>query len=276
MSVLRAVLAVVFVVVSVAVSHADDGRNRLRIAVTTSFDNSGLAGHILPVFTKKTGIKVEMIVVGTGQALKLGKRGDVDALLVHAKSAELKFVAQGHASQRREVMYNDFVIVGSNRDPAGIRGVKRVKDALLRIKKSLSIFLSRGDDSGTHKKEISLWKRAGLDSEKFSADWYRRTGSGMGSTLNTAAGLDAYLLVDRGTWLSFKNKQRLEMLMWGDPPLHNQYGFLVINPERHPHVHYKAARALSDWLTSSEGQDRISSYRVMGQQLFNPNYQPGS
>jgi len=263
-------LGVVFAV------QAQDKKNTVRIAVTTSFDNSGLANLILPAFTKKTSVNVEMVVVGTGQALKLGKRGDVDAVLVHAKSTELKYLKNGHASDRREVMYNDFIIVGPKSDPAKIRGIKKVADALNRIKNSKSTFLSRGDDSGTHKKELSLWKIAGENMKTYSGKWYRRTGSGMGATLNTGAALNAYLMVDRGTWLSFKNKQQLELLMEGDPPLFNQYGFLVVNQKRHPHIKSNLAETLRNWLTSREGQELIGSYRVKDQQLFVPNYQPQS
>ncbi len=273
---LRFAFAVMFLALSWTGIKAEDTRDSLRLAVTTSFDNSGLAGYILPAFTRQTKITVHMIVVGTGQALKLGRRGDVDAVLVHARADELAFLKQGHASDRREVMYNDFVIVGPKADPAKIRGISNVKEALLRIKAARAQFLSRGDDSGTHKKELSLWALAGENMKTFSAKWYRRTGSGMGATLNTGAGLDAYVLVDRGTWLSFKNKQNLELLMQGDPPMHNQYGFLIINKKRHPHVKAKAARALRDWLTSARGQDMIGAYRVKGQQLFIPNYRPQS
>lgn len=268
----RAALAVVFVMCAVLAVQAEE---KIRLAVTTSFDNSGLAEHILPVFKKKTGISVEMVVVGTGQALKLGTRGDVDAVLVHAKQTELKYVADGHAADRVEVMYNDFIIVGPAADPAKIRGLAKVGDALRKIKDTQKTFLSRGDDSGTHKKELSLWKAAGLATKSFG-DWYRNTGSGMGATLNTAASLNSYVMVDRGTWLSFKNKQSLELLIQGDPPLFNQYGYLLVNPKRHPHVRIKAAKVLRDWLISREGQSRIGSYRVQDQQLFIPNYQPQS
>lgn len=272
----RALLGVILAFGVVVSSSAQDSKNRLRLAVTTSFDNSGLAKFILPAFKKKTGIDVHMIVVGTGQALKLGERGDVDAVLVHAKSTELKYLAAGHASNRVEVMYNDFIIVGPKDDPAKIRGIKKITEVLNRIKASKSLFLSRGDDSGTHKKELSLWATAGENMKTFKAGWYRRTGAGMGATLNTSASLNAYVMVDRGTWLSFKNKQQLQLLMQGDPPMYNQYGYLLVNAKRHPHVKTKAATALRDWLISPEGQQMIGAYRVKGQQLFIPNYQPQS
>jgi tungstate transport system substrate-binding protein len=274
--VLRSAIGVFLCLGLVFSANAQDNNKKMRIAVTTSFDNSGLADLILPAFTKQSGIKIEMVVVGTGQALKLGKRGDVDAVLVHAKPTELKYLKDGHASDRREIMYNDFIIVGPKSDPAKIRGVQKITQALQRIKNSKSIFLSRGDDSGTHKKEISLWKSAGMNMKTYSGSWYRRTGSGMGATLNTGAALNGYIMVDRGTWLNFKNKQQLELLMAGDPPLFNQYGFLIVNQKRHPHVKSKFAMTLRDWLTSREGQELIGSYRVKGQQLFVPNYQPQS
>ncbi len=257
-------------------AFAAEPSKTIRLAVTTSFENSGLSKFMLPTFAKDTGYKVELIVVGTGRALNLGRRGDVDALLAHAKTDELKFVADGYGSDRQEVMYNDFIIAGPKADPAGIRDEKKVADALIKIQSSKAPFTSRGDDSGTHKKEIALWKNAGIDVGALKTNWYRETGSGMGATLNTAAAMNAYLLVDRGTWISFKNKQNLELLVQGDPPLHNQYGVIVINKQRFPHVNAKGAEALRDWLISAKGQNIIGAYRLHGEALFYPNYEPNS
>jgi tungstate transport system substrate-binding protein len=269
-----ATLAIVFLMVSQTFATGSD--KTFRLAVTTSFENSGLSKFMLPKFTADTGYKVELIVVGTGRALDLGRRGDVDAVLVHAKSDELVFVADGYGSDRQEVMYNDFVIAGPKEDPAKARDSEEVIDVLLKIQTNKVLFTSRGDNSGTHKKEISLWKLAGVDAKTLDTAWYRQTGSGMGAALNTAAAMDAYILVDRGTWLSFKNRQNLELLFQGDPPLHNQYGIIVINKQRFPHVNARGAEALRDWLTSAKGQTVIGSYRLHGEQLFHPNFKPSS
>ena len=257
-------------------ARAGDANKSFRLAVTTSFENSGLSGFLLPKFTEQTGIRAELVVVGTGQALKLGRRGDVDAILVHAKPDELKFVADGFATARHDVMYNDFILVGPRDDPAKIRGLTSIETALNRIREAKVPFLSRGDDSGTHKKEISLWQLIGIDARTLDAPWYRRTGSGMGATLNVAAGLSSYTMVDRGTWLSFKNKRELELLVSGVPALFNQYGILVINPKRYPHVRYNEAMAFQKWILSSEGQETIAAYRMHGEQLFTPNSRPNS
>jgi tungstate transport system substrate-binding protein len=279
MLVRRFIVAVVAAICAVVVAMAPlkaEEMPTIRLAVTTSFENSGLAEFLLPQFTEVSGIDVHLIVVGTGQALKLGRQGDVDVLLVHAKAAEIEFVEAGFAVDRRDVMYNDFVIAGPNDDPAQIRGVEDVTQALRSIARAEAAFLSRGDDSGTHRKELSLWTSAGIDAANLSVSWYRSTGAGMGATLNTAAGLDAYVLVDRGTWLSFANKQNLELLMFGDPPMFNQYGVLVINPDLHEHVQYEMAVQFRDWITSDDGQQIIGAYRLMGERLFNPNYEPNS
>jgi tungstate transport system substrate-binding protein len=269
-----ATLAIVFLMVSQ--TSATESVKTFRLAVTTSFENSGLSKFMLPKFTADTGYKVELIVVGTGRALDLGRRGDVDAVLVHAKSDELVFVADGYGSDRQEVMYNDFVIAGPKEDPAKVRDSEEVIDVLLKIQTNKVLFTSRGDNSGTHKKEISLWTLAGVDAKTLDTAWYRQTGSGMGAALNTAAAMDAYILVDRGTWLSFKNRQNLELLFQGDPPLHNQYGIIVINKQRFPHVNARGAEALRDWLTSAKGQTVNGSYRLHGEQLFHPNFKPSS
>jgi len=238
---------------------------------TTSTQNSGLLDHLLPMFEKKTGVKVKVVAVGTGQALKNARNGDGDVLLVHARDAELKFVRDGWGVDRRDVMYNDFVIVCPKSDPAGIRGMRDAGAALKKIAERKVSFASRGDDSGTNKKELKLWKAAGIDPRKASGKWYRETGSGMGATLNVAAGMGACTLTDRGTWIAFRNKGDLEIMVQGDPALFNQYGVMLVNPKIHPHVKEKPARAFINWLTGPEGQKAIADYRVNGRQLFFPN-----
>ena len=238
---------------------------------TTSTQNSGLFDYMLPKFTAKTGIQVKVVAVGTGQALKNARNGDGDVLLVHAKPAEEKFVADGYGVKRSDLMYNDFVIVGPKSDPAGIRGGKDAIAALTKLAQTKSPFASRGDDSGTNKKELRLWKETGISPEKASGDWYRETGSGMGATLNTAAGMGAYTMSDRATWIAFKNKGDLEILVEGDKRLFNQYGVILVNPKKYPHVNVKAGQAFIDWLLSKEGQAVIASYKLNGQQLFFPN-----
>lgn len=243
---------------------------------TTSTQNSGLFDYILPKFTEKTGIDVRVVAVGTGQALKNGRNGDGDVVLVHSKPDEEKFVAEGWGVKRHDVMYNDFVIVGPASDPAGIAGLKDADRALAKIAEAEAPFASRGDDSGTHKAERDLWGQAGVDPTKGSGDWYLETGSGMGATLNTAVGKHAYTLADRGTWLSFANKDDFEVLVEGDPKLFNQYGVILVNPEKHPRVKAEKGQAFVGWLTSGEGQKAIASYNIDGQQLFFPNARPGT
>lgn len=243
---------------------------------TTSTQNSGLFDHILPKFTEKTGINVRVVAVGTGQALKNGRNGDGDVVLVHSEPDEEKFVAEGWGVKRHDVMYNDFVLVGPASDPAGIAGLKDADQALAKIAEAEAPFASRGDDSGTHKAELELWGQAGVDPTKGSGDWYLETGSGMGATLNTAVGKHAYTLADRGTWLSFANKDDFEVLVEGDPKLFNQYGVILVNPEKHPRVKAEKGQAFVDWLTSGEGQKAIASYKIDGQQLFFPNARPGT
>ncbi len=250
-----------------AVAEADS----MRLAVTTSFHNSGLAKVLLPEIKKDIGLEVHLLVVGTGQALKLGRAGDVDAVLVHSRKAEDKFVSEGYGSHRREIMYNDFVFVGPKQDPARVKDSKTATAALIAIEKAKATFVSRGDDSGTNRKELFLRKKAGLDAEKFDATWYKASGSGMGATLNTASGMNAYTLSDRASWLNFKNKGSLSIVFFGDPLLFNQYAYLPVNPERHPHVNSKAAKALESWLTGDKAQLLIASYRISGEQLFVPN-----
>ena len=250
---------------------AQAGGGSIVVASTTSTQNSGLFGYILPIFEAKTGIKVHVVAVGTGQAIRLARRGDADVLFVHHKPSELKFVADGFGVKRFDVMYNDFVIVGPSNDPAGVRGMTDAVAAFTRIAKTKALFASRGDDSGTNKAEMALWKASGIDVAGASGSWYRETGSGMGATLNTASGLDAYTLTDRATWLSFRNRGRLVVLVQGDTRLFNQYGVTLVNPEKYPHVRVAEGQAFIDWLLSSKGQATIASYRVDGQQLFFPN-----
>ena len=243
---------------------------------TTSTQNSGLFDHILPKFIEKTGIEVRMVAVGTGQALMNARNGDADVVLVHSKPDEEKFVAEGWGVKRHDVMYNDFVIVGPKADPAGVAGLKDADQALEKIAEAKAPFASRGDNSGTHKAELRLWAKTGVDPGESSGDWYLETGSGMGATLNTAVGKRAYTLTDRGTWLSFANKDDFEVLVEGDPKLFNQYGVILVNPEKHPRVKAEKGQAFVDWLTSSEGQKAIASYKIDGQQLFFPNARPGT
>ena len=243
----------------------------LKVAVTTSFNNSGLSDILLPEIKKDLDMDVHLLVVGTGQALKLGRAGDVDAILVHSKAAEEKFVAEGYGTHRREIMYNDFVLIGPSDDPAKTSSAKNVAEALKSIFDTKSIFASRGDDSGTHRKELSLWKAAGVDAKTFDAKWYRAAGSGMGATLNTASGMNAYILADRASWLKFKNKGDLKLLFSGDPVLFNQYAFLPVNPARHPHAKTNLANQLEAWLTGKKGQKLIADYKLEGEILFTPN-----
>jgi len=238
---------------------------------TTSTRDSGLFRHILPIFEKETGIQVRVVAVGTGQAIKNARNGDGDVLFVHAKPAEERFVAEGWGVKRYDVMYNDFVIVGPTNDPAQIAGMTNAIAALKKIAASRSPFASRGDDSGTNKAELRLWKAAGVDVDAASGSWYRKTGSGMGATLNTAIGMGAYTLSDRATWSSFKNKQNHRIEVQGDPRLFNQYGVMLVNPQKHPEVKAQAGQAFIDWLISTEGQSAIASFRINGQQQFFPD-----
>ena len=243
----------------------------LRLAVTTSFSNSGLAEVILPEIAKDTGLDVQLLVVGTGQALELGANGDVDAVLVHARAAEEKWLAEGNGTHRREIMYNDFVIVGPKADFAGVKGADKAGTALADIQRSGRPFVSRGDDSGTDKKERALWKDAGIATD---GAWYRSVGQGMGAALNTAAAMDAYILTDRASWLNFGNKGGLALLYEGDPTLFNQYAYLPVNPEKYPSVDAEGAATLEDWLTSPRAKELIEGYRIDGQQLFHVNAKP--
>ena len=242
----------------------------ITVASTTSTENSGLFGHILPIFQNETGIQVRVVSQGTGQALETGRRGDADVVFVHARAQEEKFVAEGYGVQRFDVMYNDFVIVGPNDDPAGLRGAADAAAAMAAIAGAGSAFASRGDDSGTHVAEKNLWAAAGVEP---AGSWYLSTGSGMGATLNTAAQVPAYALTDRGTWLSFQNRGPLEIVFEGDPVLFNPYGIILVNPERHPHVKAEQGQAFIDWIVSDAGQTAIASFTVDGEQLFFPSGQ---
>ncbi len=239
----------------------------LRMAVTTSFHNSGLADVLLPQIAQDIEIEVQLLVVGTGQAIRLGAAGDVDALLVHARRAEEGFVAAGHGTHRREIMYNDFVIIGPSSDPAAVAGASSAAEALQRIATAEAPFVSRGDDSGTHQKEVSLWQAAGADPERFPG-WYKPVGAGMGAALNTAAGMGAYILADRASWLNFGNKGDLALLFAGDAALFNQYSYLPVNPARHPHVRHRLAQQLEDWLVSDRAKRLINGYTIGGEALF--------
>jgi tungstate transport system substrate-binding protein len=243
----------------------------ITVASTTSTEQSGLFRHLLPIFEAKTGIRVRVIALGTGQALDMGRRGDADVVFVHAKALEEKFVAEGYGVRRLQVMYNDFILVGPQSDPAKIRGTKDIAAALKGIVASRAPFASRGDHSGTHFAELELWEAAGVDLAAQKGPWYRDTGSGMGPTLNTAAGMNAYTLTDRATWLAFRNRGELVVLVEGDRRLFNQYGVILVNPARHAHVKKDMAQAFIDWLVSPEGQQAIGGYRIGGEQLFFPN-----
>jgi len=240
------------------------------VASTTSTQDSGLFGHILPIFKAKTGIDVKVISQGTGQALDTGRRGDADVVFVHARPQEEKFVAEGFGVKRFAVMYNDFIVVGPKSDPAGVKG-KDVETALKTIKTKEAPFISRGDKSGTHAAELGLWKAVGIDIEKDHGPWYKAIGQGMGAALNTAGASGGYVLSDRGTWLNFKNKGDLAILVEGDKRLFNQYGVMLVNPAKHPTVKKDLGQQFVDWLVSTEGQRAIADYKINGEQLFFPN-----
>jgi tungstate transport system substrate-binding protein len=245
----------------------------MTVASTTSTENSGLFRYLLPLFQKDTGIEARVVAVGTGQAIELAQRGDADVLFVHHTPSEEKFVADGFGVTRVEVMYNDFVVVGPRTDPAGVQGMTDVVAALAQIAAKHASFVSRGDDSGTYKLERSLWKAAGVDVAAASGTWYREAGAGMGATLNTAGGLDAYTLTDRGTWISFKNRGNLAILIEGDNRLFNQYGVILVNPKKYPHVKAADGQTFIDWLRSDTGQQAIAAFRIEGEQAFFPNAQ---
>jgi len=247
------------------------------VASTTSTEQSGLFGYLLPIFQKKTGIQVRVVALGTGQALDLARRGDADVVFVHARSAEEKFLAEGEGVKRYPVMYNDFVLIGPKPDPAKVGGGRDILEALKKIKSAQAPFVSRGDRSGTHIAELELWKAAGIDIAKEKGPWYKDTGQGMGPALNTAAAMNGYILSDRGTWISFKNRGDLVIEVEGDKRLFNQYGVMLVNPAKHPNVKKELGQAFVDWVISPEGQQAIAGYKIGGEQLFFPNAnQPGA
>ncbi|MBE0488554.1 MAG: substrate-binding domain-containing protein [Halomonas sp.] len=249
-------------------AQAQDGERYIVLASTTSTDNSGLFDAILPTFTEATGIEVRVVAVGTGQAFEIARRGDADSLLVHDTAGEERFVEEGYGTERADVMYNDFVIIGPDGDPAGISEAETVAEAMRLIAEAEAAFASRGDDSGTHRAEQRLWEAAGVEP---GGAWYRELGSGMGPTLNTAAGMNAYVMSDRATWVAFENPRELTLLFEGDEALFNQYGSLLIDPERHPHLKHDLAEQWHGWLLSAEGQQAIAGFTVNGQALFFPN-----
>jgi tungstate transport system substrate-binding protein len=251
--------------------HAFAQDKSIVVASTTSTQDSGLFGHILPMFKAKTGIDVKVVAQGTGQALDTARRGDADVVFVHAKPAEEKFLAEGFGVKRYPVMYNDFILIGPKSDPAGVKGTKDIVAALTAIKAKGADFISRGDKSGTHQAEINLWKVAGVDISKDKGSWYKEIGQGMGAALNTASASNAYVLADRGTWLSFKNRGDLVVAVEGDKLLFNQYGVMLVNPEKHPSVKKELGQQFIDWLVSAEGQKAIADYKINGEQLFYPN-----
>jgi len=270
-----AVLAFVLAAATAISAHAAD--RFITVASTTSTEQSGLFKHLLPIFQQKSGVEVRVVAVGTGQAIKMAEKGDADVLFVHHKPSEEKFVAEGWSAKRLPVMYNDFVVVGPASDPAKIAGTKDTAAAFKKIAEAKAPFASRGDKSGTHLAEMEFWKAAGVDAAAASGQWYRETGSGMGPTLNTAAGMNAYALADRGTWLSFTNRQDLKIAVEGDPKLFNQYGVMLVAKAKHAHVKDADGQLFVDWLVSPEGQKAIADYKINGQQLFFPNAsQPGA
>ena len=254
-----------------AATVASAQQRSIVVASTTSTENSGLFGHILPLFKQKTGIDVRVVSLGTGQAIDVGRRGDADVVFVHAKPLEEKFVADGEGVRRFEVMYNDFVIVGPKSDPAGIKGSKDAVAAFRKVAAAKVPFISRGDKSGTHVAELDLWKQAGIDPQTGKGSWYREIGQGMGAALNTASAANGYVLADRGTWISFKNRGDLMIVTEGDNRLFNQYGVILVNPAKHPSVKQAEGQAFIDWLVSAEGQKAIAEYKINSEQLFFPN-----
>jgi tungstate transport system substrate-binding protein len=256
---------------SLAAFGASAQERFITVASTTSTEQSGLFGHILPIFEKETGIKVRVVALGTGQALDLARRGDADVVFVHAKAAEEKFLAEGHGVKRTPVMYNDFVLIGPKSDPARVGGGKDITEALKKVQAAQAPFVSRGDKSGTHMAELDLWKVSGIDIDKAKGPWYRDVGQGMGPALNTAGSMNAYILSDRGTWLAFKNKGDLTILVEGDKRLFNQYGVMLVNPEKHPNVKKDLGQTFVNWVISPAGQKAIADYKINGEQLFFPN-----
>ena len=271
MSIANRLCQALFAAIALLVAHAASAEDRfITVASTTSTEQSGLFGHLLPAFEKASGIKVRVVALGTGQALDMARRGDADVVFVHDKAAEEKFVAEAYGVKRQEVMYNDFILVGPASDPAKARG-RDILEGLRRVEAAQAPFVSRGDKSGTHAAELRYWKAAGVDLDAKKGPWYRDTGSGMGPALNTAASMNAYLLADRGTWLNFKNRGELVILVEGDNRLFNQYGVILVNPAKHPHVKQADGQKFIDWVVSPAGQQIIADYKIGGEQLFFPN-----
>ncbi len=267
----RRLLSVVLFGLMLAVAPLALSQNFITVASTTSTEQSGLFKHMLPAFQKKTGIEVRVVALGTGQALDMARRGDADVVFVHAKSAEEKFIAEGHGVKRLPVMYNDFVLIGPKTDPAKVAGGKDITAALKKIKGESATFVSRGDRSGTHMAELALWKQSGIDIAADKGPWYRDTGQGMGPALNSASSMNGYILSDRATWLAFKNRGDLTIVVEGDKRLFNQYGVILVNPQKHKHVKREQGQAFIDWVVSPEGQRNIADYKIGPDQLFFPN-----
>ena len=265
------VLALIAVAAAFATPLARAQDKFIVVASTTSTEQSGLFSHLLPAFEQDTGIKVRVVAVGTGQALDIGRRGDADVVFVHDRAAEDKFMSEGEGVRRYPVMYNDFVLIGPKQDPAKVAGGKDILEALRKIEGAKAPFVSRGDRSGTHAAELRYWKDAGVDLDKTKGPWYRDTGSGMGPALNTAASMNAYILADRGTWLSFKNRGDLTIVVEGDRRLLNQYGVMLVNPQKHPNVKRDLGQQFVEWLISRKGQEAIAAYKIGGEQLFFPD-----
>jgi tungstate transport system substrate-binding protein len=266
--------SLIYCILCIALSTAVDAEAQTRyitVASTTSTEQSGLFKYLLPTFERKTGTQVRVVALGTGQALDMARRGDADVVLVHAKSAEEKFIAEGYGVKRLPVMYNDFVLIGPKSDPAKVVGGKDITAALKKIKGESATFVSRGDRSGTHMAELALWKQSGIDITADKGPWYRDTGQGMGPALNSASSMNGYILSDRATWLAFKNPGDLTIVVEGDTRLFNQYGVILVNPEKHKHVKREQAQAFIDWVVSADGQKAIADYRIGGEQLFFPN-----
>lgn len=269
----RSALLVIAFIAAFATSSLAQDRS-IVVASTTSTQDSGLFGHILPRFKEKTGIEVKVVAQGTGQALDTARRGDADVVFVHAKAQEERFVGDGFGVRRFDVMYNDFVLIGPQADPAGVKGTQDITAALRKIVDAKAPFISRGDNSGTHIAELNLWKEANLDLRQAKGSWYRDIGQGMGPALNTASASDAYVLSDRATWLSFKNRGNLTIVVEGDQRLFNQYGIVLVNPAKHPHVKQELGQAFVDWIMGPEGQAAIAGHKINGEQLFFPNAIP--
>ena len=267
----RFIVAALIAAVAALAMPAQAQEKFITVASTTSTEQSGLFGFVLPIFQKSTGIAVRVVALGTGQALDMARRGDADVVFVHDPAAERKFVSDGYGIGHRDVMYNDFVLIGPKGDPAKVAGSKDITAALQKVQAARAPFVSRGDKSGTHAAELRLWKDAGIDIAKQKGPWYRETGSGMGPALNTASSMNAYILADRGTWLSFKNRGDLVVVVEGDKRLFNQYGVMLVNPAKHPHVKKDLGQTFVDWVVSPDGQRAIAQYTIGGQQLFFPN-----